>query len=59
MTWNGPYTVPGGELERLTFDASGFLALYAGGRMNHKNETMQRGGESKRTCGGRDHAGRG
>ena len=38
---------PGGELERLTFDASGFLALYAGGAMKHKNETMQRGGERK------------
>lgn len=46
VTWNA-YTVPGGELERLTFDASGFLALYAGGAMNHKNETMQRGGERK------------
>ncbi len=46
VTWNA-YTVPGGELERLTFDASGFLALYAGGAMKHKNETMQRGGERK------------
>lgn len=46
VTWNA-YTVPGGELECLTFDASGFLALYAGGAMNHKNETMQRGGERK------------
>ena len=45
VTWNA-YT-PGGELERLTFDASGFLALYAGGTMKHKNETMQRGGERK------------
>lgn len=45
VTWNA-YT-PGGELERLTFDASGFLALYAGGAMKHKNETMQRGGERK------------
>ena len=43
VTWNA-YT-PGGELERLTFDASGFLALYAG--MKHKNGTMQRGGERK------------
>ena len=43
VTWNA-YT-PGGELERLTFDASGFLALYAGGAMKHKNGTMQRGGE--------------
>ena len=43
VTWNA-YT-PGGELERLTFDAPGFLALYAGGAMKHKNETMQRGGE--------------
>lgn len=45
VTWNA-YT-PGGELERLTFDASGFLALYAGGAMKHKNEMMQRGGERK------------
>jgi len=45
VTWNA-YT-PGGELERLTFDAPGFLALYAGGAMKHKNETMQRGGERK------------
>lgn len=45
VTWN-VYT-PGGELERLTFDLSGFLALYAGGAMKHKNETMQRGGERK------------
>ena len=45
VTWNA-YT-PGGELERLTFDASGFLALYAGGAMKHKNGTMQRGGERK------------
>ena len=45
VTWNA-YT-PGGELERLTFDASGFLAFYAGGAMKHKNETMQRGGERK------------
>ena len=46
VMWNA-YTVPGGELERLTFDASGFLALYAGGAMRHKNRTMQRGGERK------------
>lgn len=46
VTWNA-YTVPGGGLERLTFDASGFLALYAGGAMKHKNEAMQRGGERK------------
>ena len=46
VMWNA-YTVPGGELERLTFDASGFLALYAGGAMKHKNGTMQRGGERK------------
>ncbi len=45
VTWNA-YT-PGGELERLTFDAPGFLALYAGGAMKHKNETMQRSGERK------------
>lgn len=46
VTWNA-YTVPGGDLEHLTFDASGFLALYAGGAMKHKNGTMQRGGERK------------
>ena len=46
VMWNA-YRVPGGELERLTFDASGFLALYAGGAMRHKNGTMQRGGERK------------
>lgn len=46
VTWNA-YTVPGNELARLTFDASGFLALYAGGAMRHKNEAMQRGGERK------------
>ena len=46
VTWNA-YTVPGGDMVRLTFDASGFLALYAGGAMRHKNETMQRGGERK------------
>lgn len=46
VMWNA-YTVPGGELARLTFDAPGFLALYAGGAMRHKNETMQRGGERK------------
>ena len=45
VTWNA-YT-PGGELERLTFDAPGFLAFYAGGAMKHKNGTMQRGGERK------------
>ena len=45
VTWNA-YT-PDGELARLTFDAPGFLALYAGGAMRHKNETMQRGGERK------------
>ena len=46
VMWNA-YRVPGGEIERLTFDASGFLALYAGGAMRHKNGTMQRGGERK------------
>lgn len=46
VMWNA-YTVPGNELVRLTFDASGFLALYAGGAMRHKNGTMQRGGERK------------
>ena len=46
VMWNA-YRVPGGELERLTFDASGFLALYAGGAMRHKTRTMQRGGERK------------
>ena len=45
VTWNA-YT-PDGDMVRLTFDASGFLALYAGGAMKHKNETMQRGGERK------------
>lgn len=45
VTWNA-YT-PDDELVRLTFDASGFFALYAGGAMRHKNETMQRGGECK------------
>ena len=45
VTWNA--YPPGGELARLTFDAPGFLALYAGGAMKHKNETMQRGGERK------------
>ena len=47
VTWN-TYT-PDGELVRLTFDAPGFLALYAGGAMRHKNGTMQRGGERKAT----------
>ena len=46
VMWNA-YTVPDNELARLTFDAPGFLALYAGGAMKHKNETMQRGGERK------------
>ena len=46
VTWNA-YTVPGNELARLTFGAPDFLALYAGGAMRHKNETMQRGGERK------------
>lgn len=45
VTWNA-YT-PDDELVRLTFDASGFFALYAGGAMKHKNGTMQRGGERK------------
>ena len=45
VTWNA-YT-PDDELVRLTFDASGFFALYAGGAMRHKNEAMQRGGERK------------
>ena len=46
VMWNA-YTVPDDELVRLTFDAPGFLVLYAGGAMKHKNETMQRGGERK------------
>ena len=46
VTWNA-YSVPENELVRLTFDAPGFLALYAGGAMWHKNGTMQRGGERK------------
>lgn len=50
VTWNA-YTVPGNELVRLTFDATGFLTLYAGGAMKHKNETMQRGGERKAAVG--------
>ena len=45
VTWNA-YT-PDDELVRLTFDASGFLALYAGGAMKHKNEMMQWGGGRK------------
>lgn len=45
VTWNA-YT-PDGDMVRLTFDAPGFLALYAGGAMKHKNETIQRGGERK------------
>ena len=45
VTWNA-YT-PDGDMVRLTFDASGFLALYAGGAMKHKNGTMQRGGDRK------------
>ena len=45
VTWNA-YT-PDDELVRLTFDASGFFALYAGGAMRHKTETRQRGGERK------------
>ena len=35
------------ELVRLTFDAPGFIAFYAGGAMKHKNGTIQRGGERK------------
>lgn len=46
VMWNA-YTVPDNELERLTFDAPGFLALYAGGAMKHKNGALQRGGERK------------
>ena len=46
VTWNA-YTVPDNALVRLTFDTPGFLALYAGGAMKHKNETMLRGGERK------------
>lgn len=46
VTWNA-YTVPDNALVRLTFDTPGFLALYAGGAMKHKNETMRRGGERK------------
>ena len=46
VMWNA-YTVPDNELARLTFDAPGFLALYAGGAMKHKNGTMQRGGDRK------------
>lgn len=46
VMWNA-YTVPDDELVRLTLDAPGFLALYAGGAMKHKNGTMQRGRERK------------
>lgn len=46
VTWNA-YTVPEGELVRLTFDAPAFLALYTGGALAHKNAAMQRGGERK------------
>lgn len=46
VTWNA-YTIPSNELVRLSFDAPGFLTLYAGGAMRHKNETLQRGGERK------------
>ena len=46
VMWNA-YTVPDDELVRLTFDAPGFLAFYAGGAMKHKNGTIQRGGERK------------
>ena len=46
VMWNA-YTVPDDELVRQTYDAPGFLALYAGGAMKHKNETMQRGGDRK------------
>lgn len=46
VTWNA-YTIPGGELVRLTFDASGFLTLYIAGAMTHKNAKMQDGGARK------------
>lgn len=46
VMWNA-YTVPDDELVRLTFDAPGFIAFYAGGAMKHKNGTIQRGGERK------------
>lgn len=46
VTWNA-YTVPGGELVRETFDASGFLTLYTAGSMTHKNTKMQEGGVRK------------
>lgn len=46
VTWNA-YTVPEGELVRLSFDAAGFLALYTSGALVHKNTAMQRGGERK------------
>ena len=48
VTWNA-YTVPDGELVRLTFDAAAFLALYTGGAMTHKNTKMQEGGMRKAT----------
>ena len=46
VTWNA-YTIPGGELVRLTLDASGFLTLYTAGAMTHKNAKMQDGGARK------------
>lgn len=46
VTWNA-YTVPEGELVRLTFDAPAFLALYTGGALTHKNAAMQKGGQRK------------
>ena len=50
VTWNAyrDYTPQtGGELVRLTFDATGFLALYTGGALTHKALQMELGGQRK------------
>ena len=50
VTWNAyrDYTPQtGGELVRLTFDATGFLALYTGGALAHKALQMELGGQRK------------
>lgn len=52
VTWNAyrAYTPQtGGELVRLTFDATGFLALYTGGALAHKALQMEIGGQRKAT----------
>ena len=55
VIWNA-YTVPDDELVRLTFDAPGFLALYAGGAMNTRTGRSARRG-TQGGGGGRCHAG--